>query len=100
MAIPVGEDIGAETHRAVEQIVFVTIGTGRAVVDGVEVPVAPGSAVVFPPGAHHDLVNTGVVPLRLYTVYSPPNHIAGRVQQTKADAEADRADKAYGDAVR
>jgi mannose-6-phosphate isomerase-like protein (cupin superfamily) len=73
---------------------------GRACVDGALSDLLPGSVVVFPKGALHDIVNTGAVPLRLYTVYAPPNHIAGRIHRTKAEAEADKADKAFGDAVR
>ncbi len=54
---------------------------------------------MVPPNVHHNVVNTGIEPLRIYTVYAPPNHIDGRVQKTKADADADQADKAFGDAV-
>jgi mannose-6-phosphate isomerase-like protein (cupin superfamily) len=56
--------------------------------------------VVVTPNVRHNVVNTGAEPLRIYTIYAPPNHIDGRVQQTKAAAEADQADHAFGDAVR
>ena len=56
----------------------------------------PGDVVAVPPGVTHDIVNVGTEPLGIYTVYSPPNHLPGREQATKADAEADHADEAFG----
>jgi mannose-6-phosphate isomerase-like protein (cupin superfamily) len=100
MTIPIGGDIGVEAHSNVEQLLFVASGRGKAVVNGVESPVAGGDVVVVTPGTRHDLVSMGTEPLRIYTVYGPPNHIDGRVQQTKADANADTADEAFGRAVR
>lgn len=100
MNIAPGEDIGFESHPNVEQLIFVASGQGKAVLDRAESPVAAGDVIVVTPGTRHDVVNTGSEPLRIYTVYSPPNHIDGRVQQTKADAEADKADEAFGSAVR
>ncbi len=100
MTIPPGGDIGVEAHPNVEQLIFIVEGRGKAVLESTESPLAPGDVVVVPPGTKHDVVNSGSEPLRIYTVYAPPNHIDGRVQQTKADAEADTADKAFGDAVR
>jgi len=100
MTIPVGGDIGFEMHPNVEQLIFVADGQAKAILDGAESALIPGDVVVVTPGTRHDVVNTGSEPLRIYTVYAPPNHIDGRVQLTKADAEADEADQAFGQAVR
>jgi mannose-6-phosphate isomerase-like protein (cupin superfamily) len=100
MTIPTGSDIGVETHPNVEQLIFIASGQGKAVLNGAESAVRPGDVVVATPGTRHDIVNTGTEPLRIYTVYAPPNHIEGRVHQTKADAEADTADEAFGRSVR
>jgi mannose-6-phosphate isomerase-like protein (cupin superfamily) len=100
MTIPAGESIGVESHPKVEQLIFIASGRAKDVVSGVESPAAGGDVLVVTPGTKHDVVNTGTEPLRIYTVYAPPNHIDGRVQQTKADANADTADEAFGRAVR
>jgi len=100
MMIPAGGDIGLEWHAHVEQLIFIASGQARVVLDGVERPLTAGDVVVVPPNVHHNVINTGTEPLRIYTVYAPPNHIDGRVQKTKAEAEADQADHAFGDAVR
>lgn len=100
MRIPPGGEIGLETHPHVEQTLFFLNGRGVATLDGKEQPIAAGDALVVTPGAAHNVVNTGDQPLEIYTVYAPPNHIDGRVHSTKADADADVADEAFGDAVR
>jgi mannose-6-phosphate isomerase-like protein (cupin superfamily) len=100
MTIPPGGDIGLESHAKVEQLIFVASGQGTAVVNGVESPLGAGDVLVATPGARHNVVNTGAEPLRIYTVYAPPNHIDGRVHPAKKDAESDAADDAFGAAVR
>ena len=100
MTIPAGSDIGMEMHPNVEQLIFIASGWGKAVLNGAESVVGPGDVVVATPGTRHDIVNTGTEPLRIHTIYAPPNHIDGRDHQTKADAEADTADDAFGRAVR
>jgi mannose-6-phosphate isomerase-like protein (cupin superfamily) len=99
MTIPVGGDIGVEAHPNVEQLIFIASGQGKAVLNGVESPVSGGDVVGVTPGTRHDFVNTGTEPLRIYTVYAPPNHVDGVVHQTKADADADTADEAFGRSV-
>lgn len=64
-------------------------GTGEAILDGVRTAIQPGFAVIVPAGANHNIINTGSVPLELYTIYAPPNHRDGVVHRTRADAEAD-----------
>jgi mannose-6-phosphate isomerase-like protein (cupin superfamily) len=100
MEIPVGGDIGEETHEHVEQWLFFEAGSGRAVVDGKEFVVGPGDVVIVTPGARHNFINSGNVPLKIYTVYVPPNHIERTIHETKEDAERDIADEEFGKRVR
>ena len=88
MALKPHEEIGAEVHT-LDQFFRVEEGTGEAVLDGVRTPIRAGFAVVVPAGAKHNIINTGGVPLKLYTLYSPPNHRDGVVHHTRADAETD-----------
>ena len=89
MALKPGEDIGQETHAHVDQFIRVEAGRGRAVLNGREHALADGSAVVIPAGTEHNVVNTSSTePLRLYTIYSPPEHPDGTVNRTKQDAIA------------
>ena len=64
-------------------------GRGEAVLDGVRTAIQAGYAVVVPAGTRHNIINTGSEPLKLYTIYAPPNHRDGVVHHTRADAEAD-----------
>ncbi len=88
MALKPQEDIGAEVHK-LDQFFRVEQGHGEAVLDGVKTAIKAGYAVVVPAGARHHIINTGTEPLKLYTIYSPPNHRDGVVHHTRADAEAD-----------
>ena len=88
MALRPKEDIGAEVHE-LDQFFRVEEGTGEAVLDGVRTPVRAGFAVLVPAGTNHNIINTGDAPLKLYTLYAPPNHRDGVVHQTRADAESD-----------
>jgi mannose-6-phosphate isomerase-like protein (cupin superfamily) len=88
MALKPGEEIGAEIHT-LDQFFRVEAGTGEAVLDGVATAIAAGFAVIVPAGTHHNIINTGSVPLKLYTLYAPPNHRDGIVHHTRADADAD-----------
>ena len=95
MCIPVGGDIGAEIHEDVDQ--FIRIESGRAAVmmgrcrdDLREKQCADdNSAVLIPAGTWHNIVNIGNTPLKLYSIYAPPQHPAGTVHRTKTDAERD-----------
>lgn len=88
MALKPTEEIGAEVHK-LDQFFRVEEGSGEAVLDGVRSPIQSGFAVIVPAGTNHNIINTGSVPLKLYTLYSPPNHRDGVVHRTRADAEAD-----------
>ncbi len=88
MALKPKEEIGMEVHQ-LDQFFRVEEGTGEAVLDGVNTVISAGFAVLVPAGANHNIINTGSVPLKLYTLYSPPNHRDGVVHHTRAEAEAD-----------
>jgi len=84
---PKGE-IGTEVHE-LDQFFRVEEGIGEAVLDGVRTTIRAGFAVLVPAGARHNIVNTGDVPLKLYTLYAPPNHRDAVVHHTRDEAEAD-----------
>lgn len=88
MALAPGGEIGAEVHT-LDQFFRVEEGAGAAVLDGVRTPIRAGFAVLVPAGAHHNIINTGNVPLKLYTLYAPPNHRDGVIHHTRTEAEAD-----------
>lgn len=90
MALRPGEDIGLETHDGVDQFIRVEAGHGTAILDDEEHSLEDGSAVVIPAGVKHNIINRSrTESLKLYTIYSPPEHADGTVHETKADAEAD-----------
>ena len=94
MSINEGEDIGLEIHNDLDQ--FIRIEEGRGIVQmgnsrdqlDFERPVTADFAFIIPAGTWHNLVNTGNVPLKLYSIYAPPQHPYGTVHETKADAVA------------
>jgi len=88
MALTPGQDIGMETHKTHDQFFRIEKGLGEIVIDGTTRKVKAGDAIIVPAGALHNLINTGQQPLQLYTIYGPPNHIDGLLQQHKADAQA------------
>ena len=88
MAIQAGEEIGAEVHEDRDQFFRVEKGHGEVMIDGKVTAVKSDDAIIVPAGARHNIVNTGEKPLRLYTLYAPPEHRDGTVHATKADAEA------------
>lgn len=88
MALGPGKEIGAEVHE-LDQFFRVEEGTGEAVLDGVATAIQAGFAIIVPAGAHHNIINTGNLPLKLYTLYAPPNHRDGVVHHTRDDAERD-----------
>jgi mannose-6-phosphate isomerase-like protein (cupin superfamily) len=89
MTLQPGEEIGLEAHRDHDQFIRVEQGKGIVVLDGKENVLSDGSAVVIPASVEHNVVNTSSdAPLRLYTLYSPPEHPHGTVHRTKLDADA------------
>lgn len=97
MSIPVSGDVGEEVHHHVEQTIVLVEGKALSVLDGVKREVYAGDIVVVPPGTMHNFINNGDTDLKLYTVYAPANHIDGRIHVTKADADADTEDEAFGE---
>lgn len=88
MMLRAGEEIGSEVHGGHDQFIRVEKGEGKAFIDSEEFNLIDGSAVVIPAGARHNIVNTGLEPLKLYTLYAPPEHPDGTVHATKAEADA------------
>ena len=88
MALKPKGEIGMEVHT-LDQFFRVEEGTGEAVLDGVRTPIRAGFAVLVPAGTNHNIINTGSAPLKLYTLYAPPNHRDAVVHHTRDQAEAD-----------
>ena len=84
MALKPGEEIGEEVHE-VDQFIYAVSGEGEAVMAGVATPFAKGEALCVPAGSLHNVRNSGDEPMKLFTVYSPPQHAAGAVAKSKAD---------------
>ncbi len=87
MALQPKEEIGMEVHQ-LDHFVRVEEGTGEAVLDGVRTAISPGFGVLVPAGTYHNIINTGAVPLKLYTLYAPPNYRDGVIHYARADGEA------------
>lgn len=88
MTLQPGEEIGLETHDHGDQFFRVEAGQGAAILDGERTALGDGDIVVIPAGTEHNIVNTSrSEPLRVYTIYSPPEHPDGTVHRTKAEAE-------------
>jgi len=88
MSILPGEDIGREVHELVDQVLVFVKGSGEAVVGVEKHDIGPGDMFAVPAGTEHDFTNTGDEAMKLFTVYSPPEHPDGVVHATKADALA------------
>lgn len=86
MSLLPGEEIGLETHDDVDQVLVFVSGTGEALVDNERHPIQPGDLFNVPAGKQHNFINTGSESLKLFTIYSPPEHPANVVFATKAEA--------------
>lgn len=93
MSIPVGDDVGLEVHPNVDQFFRIESGQGLVRMGNTRdnlyfsQPIYDDSVILVPAGTWHNVINTGNTPLKLYTIYGPPNHPWGTVQQTKPAAE-------------
>jgi mannose-6-phosphate isomerase-like protein (cupin superfamily) len=85
MSVEPGDDIGEETHDVDQVLVFVK-GKGEAVLDGERRRIKKASLVAVPAGTLHNFINTGNKPLKLFTIYSPPEEAPGTVHRNKAEA--------------
>ncbi len=93
MALKPGEEIGEEVHEDHDQFFRFEQGEGKVVLDGVEKEVAAEYAVVVPAGMKHNVVNTSETEmLKLYTIYSPPEHKDKVIHKTKEEALNDKTD--------
>ncbi len=98
MCIEPGDDIGIEMHPDVDQFLRIEQGQGMVMMGGgkgelnYRQSVYDGFAIIIPAGTWHNVVNTGRVPLKLYSIYAPPQHPHGTVHITKRDAEHDHHD--------
>lgn len=86
MTLKPGEEIGMEIHPAVDQFFRFEIGEGKVTIAGTDYAVKDGDVAIVPAGNMHNVTNTGSVDLKLYTIYSPPNHPDGTIHKTKAEA--------------
>ena len=91
MSIEPGDDIGMEVH-GLDQFIRIESGKGKAILNGQEYEIEDDWAVVIPAGVEHNIVNTGDKPLKLYTIYSPPEHKEGTIHKTKKDVEEEHFD--------
>jgi mannose-6-phosphate isomerase-like protein (cupin superfamily) len=87
MSLLPGEEIGMEVHE-VDQTLYVVEGEGKVVLDGATKEFEKGMVVLVPAGVRHNVINTDDDPMKLFTVYAPPQHAVGTVHRTKAEAEA------------
>ena len=95
MTLQPGEEIGSEVHEDRDQFFRFEEGVGKVHIDDNIYDVVDGSGVVVPAGSRHNVRNTGNAPLKLYTLYSPPEHLDGITQATKADADARHHDEEW-----
>lgn len=88
MALQPGEEIGEEVHEDRDQFFRVEQGEGEVLIDGKRTAIRSDMAIIVPAGARHNVTNTGTEPLKVYTLYAPPEHKHGTVHATRQDAEA------------
>ena len=89
MTIPPGGEIGDEVHEGIDQLHVFVEGEAEAILAGESSPVRAGQVVLVPGGTRHNFRNAGDAPLRLWTVYAPPEHPAGTVHRSKSEADAE-----------
>ncbi len=86
MALKPGEDIGMEVHAEHDQFIRIESGAGKVIMDGEESEIKADYAFVVPAGTRHNVINTSTEVMKLYTIYTPPEHKPGTVHKTKAEA--------------
>lgn len=92
MTLKPSEEIGEEVHKHIDQFLRIEKGSGEVVINGKSTPIKEDDAVLIPAGAKHNVVNTGKIPLQLYTLYGPPEHKDGTIHATKSDATEEHFD--------
>jgi len=88
MSIKPGDEIGMEVHD-LDQFIRIEKGSAKVVLDGNETEVKDDFAIVIPNGTNHNVINTGDSDLKLYSIYSPPEHRDGVIHKTKEEGDAD-----------
>jgi mannose-6-phosphate isomerase-like protein (cupin superfamily) len=88
MTLQPGEEIGEEVHEDRDQFFRIESGEGEVMIDGLAHAVGDDDAVIVPQGARHNVTCTGDEPLKLYTIYGPPEHADKTVHATREKAEA------------
>lgn len=88
MNLQVGEEIGMEVHADVDQFFRIESGSAKVIMDGKENTITDGMVAIVPAGTAHNIINVGEVSLKLYTIYSPPNHPINTIHHIKAEAIA------------
>jgi mannose-6-phosphate isomerase-like protein (cupin superfamily) len=90
MSLKPGEDIGAEVHENNDQFFRFESGNGKCIIDTTEYKIASGDIIIVPAGAVHNIINTdNQLPLKMYTLYGPPNHLDKIIRTTKKQAADD-----------
>ena len=93
MSLLPNEEIGMEVHPTVDQFFRIEKGQGKVIMNGEESEIKDGSAIIVPAGTEHNVINTSSTDaLKLYTIYSPPNHPDKKIHKTKAEAMVDEED--------
>ena len=95
MSIPVGGEIGAEVHPTTDQFLRIEQGTGKAVIGDQEYDVEDDFAIIIPAGMNHNVINTGDVAMKLYSIYTPVEHPKGTIHKDKAEAMAAEAEHGH-----
>lgn len=88
MTLKRGEEIGEEVHTDRDQFFRIEKGEGEVLIDGRRTKVHDDDAIIIPAGAKHNVINTGKLPLHLYSIYGPPEHLEGTIHTTKEEADS------------
>ncbi|HEU5349233.1 MAG TPA: cupin domain-containing protein [Ktedonobacterales bacterium] len=86
MSLPPGEEIGEEVHENVDQTLIFVMGEGKAILNGETSSIALNTIYFVPAGTRHNFINISSGPLKLFTIYAPPEHAPGTVFRTRAEA--------------
>lgn len=87
MCLKPGDDIGEEVHDHVDQFFRVEQGEAKVLIDGDESVIKEDMVAIVPAGSLHNVINISDIDLKLYTIYSPPNHPDGTIHKDKAEAD-------------
>lgn len=83
MSLKIGQDIGSEVHHDIDQFIRVEKGNALAIINNIKYELNDGYSIMIPKGSNHNIINTGNTELKLYTIYSPPEHKHGKTELIK-----------------